>query len=49
MKECPNKSRCILIQLYAMSKVIIHIHALELGLCEMDQDATEYWFASNLM
>jgi hypothetical protein len=43
------RSRYILIQLYAMSTVIIHVHDLELGLCEMDQDATEYWSASNLM
>jgi hypothetical protein len=32
-----------------MSEVIIHVPELELGLCEMDQEATEYWSASNLM
>jgi hypothetical protein len=29
-------SRYISMQLYAMSKVIIHVHELELGLYEMD-------------
>jgi hypothetical protein len=28
---------------------IIYVHELELGLCEMDQEATKYWSASNLM
>jgi hypothetical protein len=32
-----------------MSEVIIYVHELELGLCEMDQEATEYWSISNLM
>jgi hypothetical protein len=32
-----------------MSEVIIHVLELELGLCEMDQEATEYWSTSNLM
>jgi hypothetical protein len=43
------RSRYILIQLYAMSKVFIHVHELELGLCEMDQEATKYWSARNHM
>jgi hypothetical protein len=32
-----------------MIKVVIYVHELELGLCEMDQEATEYWSTSNLM
>jgi hypothetical protein len=25
------------------------VHKIVLGMCEMDREATEYWFASNLM